>query len=74
MFSALHIAFIRIYTQIFTALKLSLNENTKKHKNNLKIVLIKNSKASFYGLHNCLVTANKQSDNRNNCLLGVDQI
>ena len=31
-FSALHFALIRIYTQIFTALKLSLNENTKNIK------------------------------------------
>ena len=31
-FSALNFALIRIYTQIFTALKLSLNENTKNIK------------------------------------------
>ena len=31
-FSALHFALVRIYTQIFTALKLSLNENTKNIK------------------------------------------
>ena len=72
--SVLHIALVRIYIQIFTALKLSLSENTKKTQNNLKIVIIKNSKTLFCGLSNCLVTANKEPDNRNNCLLGVDRI
>ena len=41
---------------------------------NVKIVLVKNGKASFCGFRNCLVTANKESDNRNDCLLGVDWI
>ena len=62
-----------LYTNIYS-IKTFVEREHKKHKNNSKIVLIKNSKASFYRFRNCLVTANKESDNRNNCMLGVDRI
>ena len=62
-----------LYTNIFN-IKTFVERKHKKPKTNLKIVLTKNSKFSFCNLSNCLVTVNKELDNRKDCFLEVNRI
>ena len=61
------------YTNIYS-IKTFVEQKHQKTRNNLKIDIINHSKTSFCTLSNYLGTANKEPDNRNDCLLAVNRI